>query len=439
MQWRKRGNLYLERNRSLRVGRFTVLGVSLAALVAVGFHMAPRERPPQMDLPTTPYTDRFAQKKEYRQRFRHIVHRIKPGDTLYQILVNHGVQSREVGALIAASKSQPDFQQLRAGESLELFLNRNSQRLEKIRYQDMHGQVLTMSRLDREWVSSRYDKPFVVTTALARGTIRDSLYQSAIDEGVDFELALALADIFAWDIDFFVDLRHQDSYQLLYEQRFRDGKLIGNGRIIAAHFLNNGTHHQAYYYQVPGRVDDYYTSDGRSLRKIFLKSPLRYSRISSGFSRRRLHPILKIYRPHLGIDYAAPAGTPVVAVGDGRVIFKGWKEGYGRFIAIRHNSHYTTTYGHLSRYASRISKGSAVKQGHVIGYVGASGLATGAHLDYRMKKDGRFINPLKVRFPAARPIPPDHLEPFRQRAAYLEDKIDQLLAQAEPLSVAAAR
>jgi murein DD-endopeptidase MepM/ murein hydrolase activator NlpD len=386
-----------------------------------------------------PYTDRFAQKKEYRQRFRRVVHRIKPGDTLYQILLNRGVQSREVGTLIAASKSQPDFQELRAGESLELFLNRDSQRLEKIRYQDMHGQVQTMSRLDRGWVSSRYNTPFVVATALARGTIRDSLYQSAIDEGVDFELALALADIFAWDIDFFVDLRHQDSYQLLYEQRFRDGNLIGNGRIIAAHFFNNGTHHQAYYYQVPGGVADYYTSDGRSLRKIFLKSPLRYSRISSGFSRRRLHPILKIYRPHLGIDYAAPAGTPVVAVGDGRVIFKGWKKGYGRFIAIRHNSHYTTTYGHLSRYASRLSKGSAVKQGHVIGYVGASGLATGAHLDYRMKKDGRFVNPLKLRFPAARPIPPDHLEPFRQRAAYLEDKIGQLLAQTEPLSVAVAR
>ncbi len=442
MQWRKRRILYLEPKRSSRVRLFAVSGVLLAALVAVGFHMVLREQALQINLPTIPYKpykDRFAAKKEYRLSLRNVVHQIKPGDTLYEILDNHGVDSREVGTLIAASKSLPDFRRLRAGERLELFFNRNSRRLEKIRYQDIYGQVLTMSWVGRGWVSSRYNKPHVVTSAVARGTIRDSLYQSAIDEGVDFELTMALADIFAWDIDFFVDLRPQDHYQFLYEQRFREGRYIGNGRIIAANFFNDGTHHRAYYYQVPGRTGDYYDNDGRSLRKIFLRSPLRYSRISSGFSKRRLHPLLKIYRPHPGIDYAAPTGTPVVAVGDGRVISKGWKNGYGRFIAIRHNNRYTTTYGHLSRYASKISKGSVVKQGQVIGYVGATGLATGPHLDFRMKKNGRFVNPLKVRLPAARPISPDYLEAFRQRAAYLEDKLGQLLAQAETLGVKAAR
>jgi murein DD-endopeptidase MepM/ murein hydrolase activator NlpD len=439
MLGRKRRNLYLERKRSSIAGLFTVLGLVLTALVAAGFYMAPRERPPHVDLPTSTYTDRFAEEKDYRENFREVVYWVQPGDTLYQILGNHGVESHEIGALIAASRSEPDFQRLGVGERLELFFDRDSQRLEKIRHQDTHGQVLTMSRLVLGWVNSRYSKPFVTTLAAAQGAIRDSLYQSAIDEGIDFELAMELADIFAWDIDFFVDLRARDNYQFLYERRFRDGKLIENGRIIAANFFNDGTHHRAYYYQVPGRPADYYNDDGRSLRKIFLKSPLRYARISSGFSKRRLHPILKIYRPHLGIDYAAPAGTPVVAVGDGRVTFKGWKSGYGRFIAIRHHNRYTTTYGHLFRYASKVSKGSTVKQGQVIGFVGASGLATGPHLDFRMKKDGRFVNPLRVRFPAARPIPPDYLEPFRQRVAYLKVKLGRLLEQVEPLGVTAAR
>ena len=435
MRRRKRRNLYLEPERESRVRLLVGSGVLVAALVAVGFHMLPLKQPSRVVVsPTTiyaDYTDRFAVKKAYRQSLRDVFHRIKTGDTLYQILVDHGVQYGEVETLIATAKSQPDFQRLRAGETLEFFFDRDSQRLEKIRYQSIQGQVLTLSRQYQDWVISRYNKPTVITSALALGTIKDSLYQSAIDEGVDFELAMALADIFAWDIDFFVDLRPQDHYQLLHERRFRDGKLVGNGRIIAAHFDNNGTRHRAYYYKVTGRAADYYNSEGQSLRKMFLKSPLRYSRISSGFSKRRLHPILKIYRPHPGIDYAAPAGTPVVTVGDGRVIFKGLKKGYGRFIAIRHNNHYTTTYGHLSRYAAKLSKGSTVKQGQVIGYVGATGLATGSHLDFRMKKDGRYINPLKVRFPAARPIPADSLEQFRQRATHLEDKLTQLLAQTE--------
>jgi murein DD-endopeptidase MepM/ murein hydrolase activator NlpD len=431
MRWRKRRNLYVEQKPGSRLRVFTVLGLLLVALVAVGFHVVPREQPSRQTLLTTAYPDRFAEKEKYRQSLSSVVHQIKPGDTLYEILLNLKVQAREVGALIAASKSQQDFQRLRAGERLELFFERDSQHLQKIRYQDTRGQVLTMSRVDWGWITSRYNKPLVVASAMAQGTIKDSLYQSALDEGIDFELALELADIFAWDIDFFVDLRPEDNYKFLYEQRFRDGKLIENGRIITAHFMNNGTHHRAYYYKVPGRAPDYYDHDGRSLRKIFLKSPLRYSRISSGFSKRRLHPILKIYRPHPGIDYAAPTGTPVVAVGDGRVTFKGWKNGYGRFIAIRHNNRYTTTYGHLSRYASKASKGATVKQGQVIGYVGASGLATGPHLDFRMKKNGRFVNPLKVRFPAARPIPPDYLDPFKQRQTYLEDEFGQILARTE--------
>jgi len=432
MWWQKRCNLYVERKRKVRVRLFTVLGLLLVSVVAVGFLLQPQRQSLRATLPNPTYTSRFLETKKFRQSVYSLVRGIKPGDSFYQVMVDLGVQPGEVGALVAASKSHKELRQLRAGEMLKLFFRGDSKRLAKLRYQDLQGQVLAIALSELGWVASKYTKPVIVTPALAQGAIRDSLYQSAADERIDFDLALGLADIFAWDIDFFVDLRSGDHYEFLYEQRFRDGKLIGNGRIVAAHFLNCSTQHRAYYYQAPGKRADYYDDQGNSLRKVFLKSPLRYSRISSGFSKRRLHPILKIYRPHPGIDYAAPTGTPVQTVGDGRVISKGWKKGYGRLIVIRHNSRYTTSYGHLYRYASKIKVGSNVKQGQVIGYVGASGLATGPHLDFRMKKDGRFVNPLKNRLPAARPVPKNYLAEYKQRVASLEEKLDQMHSQTQP-------
>ncbi len=421
--WRRnRQNAYVQSKRRVRIRLFTVLTLLLASLVILVVSLKPRQQLPPTNSPTTFYVDRFAEKKNYRQSVHGTVHTIALGDNLYQVLVNHGVNVQEVGGLIAAWRSLPELQKLRPGEILELIFTRDSQRLEKVRYQNMHGQVLATTRTEQGWTTSRYAKPVVVTSALARGAIKDSLYQSAVDENIAFELALALADIFAWDIDFFVDLRPGDHYAFLYDQRFRDGELVGNGRIVAAHFHNGSTHHRAYYYQAPGKRADYYDDQGNSLRKVFLKSPLRYSRISSGFSKRRLHPILKIYRPHPGVDYAAPTGTPVVAVGDGRVISRRWKNGYGRFVAVRHNNRYTTTYGHLSRYGAKVKVGATVKQGQVIGYVGATGLATGPHLDFRMKKDGRFVNPLKNRLPAAQPVPPNYLSDFKKRVASLEEE-----------------
>ena len=424
--WRRnQQNVYVQSKRKVRIRLFTFLTLLLASLVILVVSLKPRQQLPPTNSPTTFYLDRFAEKKNYRQSVHGTAHTIALGDNLYQVLVNHGVKIQEVGGLIAAWRSLPELQKLRPGEILELIFARDSRRLEKVRYQNMQGQVLATTRTEQGWTTSRYAQPVVVTSALARGAIKDSLYQSAVDENIDFELALALADIFAWDIDFFVDLRPGDHYSFLYGQRFREGKLVGNDRIVAAHFQNGSTRHRAYYYQAPGKRADYYDDQGNSLRKVFLKSPLRYSHISSGFSKRRLHPILKIYRPHPGVDYAAPTGTPVAAVGDGRVISRRWKNGYGRFIAIRHNSRYVTSYGHLHRYASKIKVGSNVKQGQIIGYVGASGLATGPHLDFRMKKDGRFVNPLKNRLPAARPVPPNYLSDFKKRVASLEKELDQ--------------
>jgi murein DD-endopeptidase MepM/ murein hydrolase activator NlpD len=427
----KRQNVYLEQKQRFRRRLFAVFIIVLVSTGAFVFTIGARKEPTLKSSPTVIYPGRFTEKKNYRQSVREVTHSVKRGDSLYQILVNNGVDAGAVGDLLVACKSVPELNGLRPGELLNLFFTVADQQLTKIRYHHSDGKVLTLVHRDQGWITSRYTEPLVITPALARGTIKDSLYQSAMDEEIDFELALELADIFAWDIDFFVDLRPGDKYSFLYEQKYKEGKLVGNGRIAAAHFDNDSTHHLAYYYKVPGRAADYYDQQGKSLRKQFLKSPLRYSRISSGYSRRRLHPILKIYRPHPGIDYAAPVGTPVATVGDGRVIFKGWKNGYGRYIVIRHNNRYTTTYGHLSRYAAKVKVSSMVKQGEVIGYVGASGLANGPHLDFRMKRNGSFVNPLKMRFPAARPVPESRMEDFKKRVAYLEETLDHLIAETE--------
>ena len=428
---KKRQNVYLEQKQRFRRRLFAGFIIVLVSTGAFVLTIGAWKQSTSKTSPTVIYPGRFTEKQNFRQSVREVTHSVKRGDSLYQILVSNGVDFGGVGDLLAACKSLPELKGLRPGELLNLFFTVADQQLSKIRYHHSDGKVLTLVRGDQGWITSQYTEPPVVIPALAQGTIKDSLYQSAMDEEIDFELALELADIFAWDIDFFVDLRPGDNYTFLYEQKYREGKLVGNGRITAAHFHNDSTHHLAFYYKVPGRAADYYDQQGKSLRKQFLKSPLRYSRISSGYSRRRLHPILKIYRPHPGIDYAAPVGTPVATVGDGRVIFKGWKNGYGRFIAIRHSNHFTTTYGHLSRYAAKVKVGSMVKQGEVIGFVGASGLANGPHLDFRMKKNGSFVNPLKMRFPAARPIPESHMEDFKKRVAYLEETLDHLIAQTE--------
>jgi len=426
---RKRDNLYLQQKQRVRRRLFISLTLVLVSLGVFVLTIGARKKPSLKNSPVVIYPGRFTEMKDFRESVRKVTYAIERGDSLYQILVSHGVEIGKVGELLAVCKSLTELQKLRPDELLDLFFSSDSQALIKVRYQETDGKVLTLALGDHGWIASRYAEPLVVTSALARGTIQDSLYQSAVDEKIDFELALELADIFAWDIDFFVDLRPGDNYTFLYEQKYKDGKLIGNGRITAAHFQNDSTRHLAYYYRVPGRTADYYDHEGNSLRKQFLKSPLRYSHISSGYSRRRLHPILKIYCPHLGIDYAAPVGTPVSSVGDGRVIFKGWKNGYGRSITIRHNNHYTTSYGHLSRYAAKLKVGSDVNQGEVIGYVGASGLASGPHLDFRMKKDGSFVNPLKMRFPVALPVPERYLEDFKKQVAYLEETLNHLTAE----------
>ncbi|MEZ4829442.1 MAG: peptidoglycan DD-metalloendopeptidase family protein [Bacteroidia bacterium] len=256
------------------------------------------------------------------------------------------------------------------------------------------------------------------------GTISSSLYQAVIDEGGSPGLVSELADVYAWAIDFF-GLQQGDCFKMIYTTLEVNGEEAGFGKIESASFHHASREYLAYGYD-QGDGFEYFDEEGNSLRKTFLKAPLKYSRISSHFSYNRFHPVLKIRRPHLGVDYAAPVGTPVVAVGDGVVISAGYNGGAGKMVKVRHNSNYTTAYLHLSRFGDGVREGSSVRQGEVIGYVGSTGISTGPHLDFRFYKNGVPVDPLQVDPPSANPICESLREDFLLSVAFQQEKLDKI-------------
>ena len=271
--------------------------------------------------------------------------------------------------------------------------------------------------LEAQITTRNYDQ----RTEIVQGTITSSLFGAVNDAGEQDQLALDLADIFAWDIDFHTELQKGDSFKVAVEKMYLDGRLSRYGRILSAEFVQGDRTLRAVRYDGQ-ESQGYYAPDGTPLRKAFLRSPLKFSRISSGFTQSRFHPILKTMRPHYGVDYAAPIGTPVMASGDGVVILAGWDGGYGKTVKIRHPNGYQTLYGHLSRI--NVKAGQRVSQEQYIGAVGMTGLATGPHLDYRMIKGGVFLNPLKIQSPRAEPVP-------RAERAAFEATRDRVLALLE--------
>jgi murein DD-endopeptidase MepM/ murein hydrolase activator NlpD len=252
-------------------------------------------------------------------------------------------------------------------------------------------------------------------------------------DGEDLALALQLSDIFAWDIDFTSDLRNGDTFKIVVEGLYLDGQLKRYGNILCAEFVNNGESHHAYRFE-RGERADYYDGEGRSLKKAFLKAPLNFRRVSSGFSKGRFHPILRIYRPHHGFDYAASAGTPVSSVGDGKVIFAGVRGQYGKLVIIHHPNGWKTYYGHLSKIEKGVKKGASVDQGRIIGRVGSTGLATGPHLHYEVRIRNRPVNPLGLKLPRGSAV---HDTSWIEFAAF-RNAMDMRLVSITPQVVASA-
>ncbi|MGH8178596.1 MAG: peptidoglycan DD-metalloendopeptidase family protein, partial [Steroidobacter sp.] len=299
--------------------------------------------------------------------------------------------------------------------------------LQSLRRRISETEILSVTRGGEGFAAEVVATPIEVRNARAHGTIDSSLFVSARAAGVSPEIILRLAnDIFGWDIDFALDIQPGDRFSLIYEQKFRDGQYVGDGRILAADFINRGVTHRALYYESADRnVADYFAPDGRSMRRQFLRAPLDFTRISSNFNPRRRHPILNTIRAHKGVDYAAATGTVIKAAGDGRVGFVGTKGGYGRVVILEHGGGISTLYGHMSRFAKGLRSGQRVKQAATIGYVGSSGAATGPHLHYEYRLNGAHKNPRTVSLPDAAPISPAYMAEFQSRSGTLLAELDR--------------
>lgn len=276
--------------------------------------------------------------------------------------------------------------------------------------------TLVVTNLDQEKPEAVIEEAVITTSTRAyAGAVNYSLWTSASSAGMDPAIITSMAEIFAWQIDFNREVRAGDQWRLVVEEIFANGKPIGFGDIISAEYVNGAFSYVAVKYDIDDRVQ-YFQPDGNSLRRMFLKSPLKFGRITSRFQAKRFHPILKVEKPHLGVDYGAPTGTPVMTVGDGVVAYVGTRGGSGKMITIRHNAAYRTEYKHLSRYSENIRPGTKVAMGQTIGYVGATGLATGPHLHFEFHENGRVVDPQGLKFPTADPVPAKYMDDFKAKA-----------------------
>ncbi|RMF98969.1 MAG: peptidase M23 [Gammaproteobacteria bacterium] len=359
---------------------------------------------------------------------------VRRGDSLDRLFARHDISRADLARIMQLDLAREHLRLIRPGDTISvrhemghvLSLDREISLTEALHVERVEDEGYRAELKARELER----RPVV-----ASGTIDSSLFEAAAAAGVSDRLIMNLAGIFAWDIDFVLDIRRGDSFRVLYEELWRDGERLGEGRILAAEFINQGESFKAFYYEDPTGRADYYDPDGRSLRKAFVRAPLSFSRISSNFNPRRRHPKLNTIRAHRGVDYAAPTGTPVKAAGDGKVIFRGRKGGYGNTVILQHGGNITTLYAHLSRFG-KPRTGSRVRQGQVIGYVGATGLATGPHLHYEYRVNGVHQNPRTVKLPDAEPLDPAWLPAFREVSAALSRELDAhrpLLASQAPL------
>ncbi len=350
---------------------------------------------------------------------------VKKGETLSSLL-GEWLSPREIDLLDRQSSEVFSLRKIRQGRPY--LIRTLDDAFQSFEYEIDCDERLVIRAEPDGFLISREPIVYQVETVLVCGTIRTSLFEAADEIGEVPVLPLRLVDIFGWDVDFVLDVRAGDSFKAVVEKRYRNGEFAGYGSIPAAEFINQGTTYQGFLFENKEGHPEYYDGKGRSLRRTFLKTPLEYARISSGFSYNRFHPIKKKWCPHPAIDYAAPVGTPVKTVGDGVVLQAGRDKASGKFIKIRHNSVYQTYYLHLSRFAKGIKKGKRVRQGQVIGYVGSTGMSTGPHLDFRMKKNGKYVNPRRVIAPASPPVPRERIKAFRVT-------VDPLLAQLDAAQV----
>ncbi|MFT6202223.1 MAG: murein DD-endopeptidase MepM/ murein hydrolase activator NlpD [Candidatus Endobugula sp.] len=382
-------------------------GVLLAATMATHSEKTPERISQHIDLQlTSPNTSRAtiafgtpASETAIKEWHTEVV---KSGDSLSFLFNRAGLSDSALHQFLSSNKNAAALKRIYPGQKIEF--NITDGELVGLRYQKNRLNHVEFTKTDGGFVDTSVDITPDTRIAYREATIINSLFLAGTDVGLEQSSIMELANMFGWDIDFALDIRANDSFKVLYEERFINGERIGNGPILAAEFTNQNKTFKAVRYTDPEGNTSYYTPEGKSMKKAFLRTPVDFARISSHFNLKRKHPILNRIRAHKGTDYAAPTGTPIKAAGNGKVGFAGTKGGYGRTVVLRHGQSYKTLYAHMHRYGKGISTGVRVKQGQIIGYVGKSGLATGPHLHYEFYKNGVVRNPVRVELPKAKSI-----------------------------------
>lgn len=363
--------------------------------------------------------------------------RVRTGDTLARILTSRGHASTTVHEIISSGPAAEALSEIKAGSTLKVATDGDGQ-LSELSYAPDPFRVVNVRRNDEGGYESEViEKPAVTVTRFADGVIEDSLFGTGKRVGVSDTVILEMADAFGYDIDFALEVQQGDSFRVVYEEVLVDGEKVSDGDVLAAEFVNNGKTYRAVRFKTSDGRTGFYTPEGLAMRKAFLRTPIDFARISSRFTTRRFHPVLHTFRAHKGVDYAAARGTPIKATADGRVEYAGNKGGYGRVVILQHAGRQSTLYGHMNGFAKNIRTGARVSQGQVIGYVGASGLASGPHLHYEFRVNGMHVDPLKVKTIQASPIAASEKAAFLAEANRLVAMLDNFagrtaVAQATP-------
>ena len=388
------------------------------ALGCVGSTQVPPPLPPnplRSDLAALPNAAKAAQTLDpYLSPFAFRDLYVAPGSSLSKTIAKLNLPHAEQTALIASLEAQVDPSRIASGTQLKsITLHQGDQLPSRIETKLSAIEILTSEHCGPTcWTTTKKSLPLEHRTAGFAGVVSTTLWNSAGAAGMDQQLTTKLTDVFAWQFDSSREVQSGDRWRLTIDQTFAAGKPVAYGEIVAAEYSRGGKVYAAVRYDTNG-TPHFYTPKGDSLRRLFLKSPLRFARVTSGFSKGRFHPILRVRRPHMGIDYGAPRGTPVMAVGDGEVSVAARRGASGNMIALKHTSSYETMYKHLSRFADGIKPGAKVSSGQIIGYVGATGRATGPHLHFELHVNGRYVDPAAIAFPAADPVPATDLDKFR--------------------------
>jgi len=348
---------------------------------------------------------------------------VRSGQTLSGIFTRNRIPARTLIRLLSSAEHAVRLQRLQPGDRLEFKRDSKGMLSELVLHPDVEH-FYTFSKTDSGF-SSRLDTiELRVQIAEARGVISDNLYDAARGAGLSNSLVAKLAGVFAWDIDLSRDLRRGAHLTVIYQELYLDGRKVRDGHVLAAELINRGRAYRAVRYQDPHGSTAYYTPEGRSVQKAFLRSPIEFARVSSRFNRSRRHPTLHKVRAHQGVDYAATTGTPIRATADGTVRYRGKKGAYGRAVVLGHGGQRSTLYAHLSRFNAQVRKGTRVRQGQIIGYVGSSGLVTGPHLHYEFRVAGIYKDPLSVELPQGKPVPVALHEDFVRRTSALARRLE---------------